>query len=219
MPEEYTEKYVDYREILGEKKENTEKYVDYREILGEKKEELSPREDEADKADIADKNEAEERDEEASGDNADAREVEIEKLKTELATARANFFNYRQRAERERLKYRKMITEDTIAEFLPVLDNLDRALSAPEDGSAKDILVGVRMVQRQFLTILENSEVTSIPTTGCIFDHQLHDAVETESVEDPDQDGAVLCELVRGYRTPDRVLRPAQVRVGRLIEN
>ena len=142
--------------------------------------------------------------------------AEIEGLKNELATARADLYNFRQRVERDRLKNRKLIAEDKVAEFLPVLDNLDRALSVPEEGSAKDILVGVRMVQRQFLSVLENSDVTVIPTEGRPFDPLMHDAVETEYVEDPAQDGAVLSELLRGYRTPDRILRAAQVRVGKL---
>jgi molecular chaperone GrpE len=93
---------------------------------------------------------------------------------------------------------------------------LDRALNVPEDGAAKDVLIGVRMVRRQFLSVLENSEVTVIPAEGCPFDPLAHDAVETEFIESPDQDGLILFELLRGYRTPERVLRPAQVRVGRL---
>jgi len=140
----------------------------------------------------------------------------IEKLKNDLAMARADLYNYRQQAVRERIKNRKLIAEDKIAEFLPVIDNLDRALNVPEDGSAKDVLVGVRMVQRQFLSILENSDVTVIPAEGCAFDHALHEAVETEYVDDPEQDGLVLYELMRGYRTPERVLRATHVRVGRL---
>ena len=148
--------------------------------------------------------------------SSDTRESEMEDLKNQLATARADLYNYRQRTERERAKHRKLIAEDKAAEFLPVLDNLDRALCVPEDGLAKDVLIGVRMVQRQFLSVLENSDVTIIPTEGCLFDPTLHDAIETELVETPEQNGFILCELVRGYRTPERVLRPAQVRVGRL---
>ena len=151
-----------------------------------------------------------------SKNDSDMSMSEIEDLKNQLATARADLYNYRQRMERERVKNRKLIAEDKIADFLPVLDNLDRALSVPEEGSAKDVLIGVRMVQRQFLSILESSEVTVIPTEGCPFDPLMHDAVETEFVETPDQNGTILCEFMRGYRTPDRVLRPAQVRVGRL---
>ena len=150
------------------------------------------------------------------GEDANTQDVEIMNLKTQLIAARADLYNYKQRTERERVKSRKLIAEDKIAEFLPVLDNLDRALSVSEDGSAKDVLIGVRMVQRQFLTVLESSGVTVIPTEGVLFDPIVHDAVETEFVEALDQNDLVLCELMRGYRTSERVLRPAQVRVGRL---
>jgi molecular chaperone GrpE len=145
-------------------------------------------------------------------------EDELESLKTQLAAARADLYNYRQRTERDRAKTRKLISEDKAAEFLPVLDNLDRALGVPEDGTAKDVLVGVRMVQRQFLSVLENSGVTVIPAEGCPFDPLQHEAIETEFIEDPARNGLILCELLRGYRTLERVLRPAQVRVGKLRE-
>ena len=153
-------------------------------------------------------------DEEALNEEAD----EVESLKTQLAAARADLYNYRQRTERDRAKTRKLISEDKAAEFLPVLDNLDRALSVPESGTAKDVLVGVRMVQRQFLSVLENSGVTVITAEGCAFDPLQHEAIETEFVDEPDRNGMILDELLRGYRTSDRVLRPAQVRVGKLRE-
>ena len=184
-------------------KDNLEKNMEAEEIYGEKNGNAAGEENgsEADINDIV---------------CAVARESEIEDLKNQLAAVRADLFNFRQRTERERAKSRKLIAEDKIAEFLPVLDNLDRALSVPENGTAKDVLIGVRMVQRQFLSVLESSEVTIIPAEGCPFDPMLHDAVETEFVETPEQNGLVLCELMRGYRTPERVLRAAQVRVGRL---
>ncbi|MDR2529211.1 MAG: nucleotide exchange factor GrpE [Synergistaceae bacterium] len=146
----------------------------------------------------------------------DTVESELDSLKNQLATARADLYNYRQRVERERAKTRSLIAEEKAAEFLPVLDNLDRALLVPEEAAAKDVLAGVRMVRKQFLTVLENSGVTVIPTVGCAFDPSRHEAIETEFVEDTGQDGAVLGELLRGYQTPERVLRAAQVRVGRL---
>ncbi|MDR1379786.1 MAG: nucleotide exchange factor GrpE [Synergistaceae bacterium] len=140
---------------------------------------------------------------------------EVESLKNQLAAARADLYNYRQRMERDRAKARKLVAEDKVSEFLPVLDNLDRALLVPEEGMAKDVLVGVRMVQRQFLSVLENSGVTVIPAEGS-FDPLQHEAMETEFVDDPARDGIILRELLRGYRTSDRVLRPTQVRVGKL---
>lgn len=139
----------------------------------------------------------------------------VAELEGELAAARADFYNYRQRMAKERQQIRRLVTDDTISSLLPVLDNLDRALTVPEDGSAKDVLVGVGMVRRQFLSTLEELGVRVIPTEGAPFDPALHDAVETVPVEDPEQDGRILEELTRGYRTDERVLRASRVTVGK----
>ena len=139
----------------------------------------------------------------------------VAELEGELAAARADFYNYRQRIAKERQQIRRLVTDDTISSLLPVLDNLDRALTVPEEGSAKDVLVGVGMVRRQFLSTLEELGVRVIPTEGAPFDPALHDAVETVPVEDPEQDGRILEELTRGYRTDERVLRASRVTVGK----
>lgn len=146
-------------------------------------------------------------------ENVDER---ITALEGELAAARADFYNYRQRVTREKQEARRRTEEDVITALLPVLDNLDRALMVPEDGSARDVLVGVRMVQRQFLSALEELGVSVIPTEGQKFDPNLHEASGTAPVEDPEQDGAVVAEQLRGYRTKEgRVLRAARVTVGK----
>ena len=139
----------------------------------------------------------------------------VAELEGELAAARADFYNYRQRMAKERQQIRRLVTDDTISSLLPVLDNLDRALTVPEDGSAKDVLVGVGMVRRQFLSTLEELGVRVIPTEGAPFDPALHDAVETVPVEDPELDGRILEEVTRGYRTDERVLRASRVTVGK----
>ena len=144
-----------------------------------------------------------------------ALEERVAELEGELAAARADFYNYRQRMAKERQQIRRLVTDDTISSLLPVLDNLDRALTVPEDGSAKDVLVGVGMVRRQFLSTLEELGVRIIPTEGASFDPALHDAVETVPVEDPELDGRILEELTRGYRTDERVLRASRVTVGK----
>lgn len=150
-----------------------------------------------------------------SSDEEDSVQKRISELEGELAAARADFYNYRQRVTKERQQMRRLVVDDTIGALLPVLDNLDRALAVPEDGSAKDVLVGVGMVRRQFLSTLEEMGIRIIPTEGAPFDPALHDAVETVPVEEPEKDGQVLEELIRGYRTDERVLRAARVTVGK----
>ena len=153
--------------------------------------------------------------EEAGTDAVEGAQKRVAELEGELAAARADFYNYRQRVTKERQQLRRLVVDDTVTALLPVLDNLDRALAVPEDGSAKDVLVGVGMVRRQFLSTLEELGVGIIPAEGVPFDPALHDAVETVSVEEPEKDGMVLEELVRGYRTNERVLRAARVTVGK----
>ena len=144
-------------------------------------------------------------------------EDKIASLENELASVRADFYNYRQRVTKEKQEARRRTEEDVITSLLPVLDNLDRALMVPEDGTAKDVLVGVRMVQRQFLTALDEFGISVIPTEGQRFDARLHEAVGTVQVEEPEQDGSVVEEQLRGYMTKEgRVLRASRVTVGRL---
>ncbi|MBQ9419675.1 MAG: nucleotide exchange factor GrpE, partial [Synergistaceae bacterium] len=111
-------------------------------------------------------------------------EAQIKDLEHDLAVSRADFYNYRQRVAKERLETRQRAKEEVIAEFLPILDNLDRALSVANAEDAKTIVTGVEMVQRQFVNVLENMGVSVIKTQGEIFDPSLHDAAGTEEVED-----------------------------------
>ena len=143
-------------------------------------------------------------------------EEENEKLKDDLARERADYYNYRQRAIKERQEARKRAQEDIITAILPVLDNLDRALDAADTEDAKNILKGVEMVQRQFVNVLENLGVSVINAEGEVFDPAQHDASGTEQVKDPELDGKVITQRLKGYRTKDRVLRPAQVTVGKI---
>ena len=140
---------------------------------------------------------------------------EIDSLKHELAVSRADFYNFRQRTIKERQETRKRTQEEVITAILPVLDNLDRALEAAGSEDAASILKGVEMVQRQFVNVLGNLGVTVIKAQGENFDPSLHDASGTEEVDNPELDGKIIRELLKGYRTDDRVLRPSKVIVGR----
>ena len=140
-------------------------------------------------------------------------EAKIKELEHDLAVVRADFYNFRQRSIKERQETRTRAKEDAVIEFLPVLDNLDRALGASNEDPSS-IIKGVEMVHRQFVNALENLGVSAINAKGETFDPSLHDAAGTEQVEDPELDGKVINVMLTGWRTKDRVLRPAQVKVG-----
>lgn len=164
-------------------------------------------------------------------ENLEAEDLEADKLKEleqELAAARADFYNYRQRVAKEKQEMRKRIQDDVVIALLPVLDNLDRALSfdvlnagqagTPEDDGSRNVLIGVRMVQQQFLMSLNELGVSVIKTEHEKFDHNLHEAVGTVEVEDEELDGVIIAEQLKGYKSGDKVLRAARVLVGKFIK-
>ena len=154
-------------------------------------------------------------------ENLEAEDLEADKLKEleqELAAARADFYNYRQRVAKEKQEMRKRIQDDVVIALLPVLDNLDRALMTPEDDGSRNVLIGVRMVQQQFLMSLNELGVSVIKTEREKFDHNLHEAAGTVEVEDEELDGVIMAEQLKGYKSGDKVLRAARVLVGKFIK-
>jgi molecular chaperone GrpE len=137
-------------------------------------------------------------------------EEELEELRDRSIRTLADFENYRRRAERERDELRRYAAFEAMSDFLPVLDNLERALSA--GGSADDVRVGVEMILRQMRDLLRQRGVAPVEALGEPFDPTLHEAVARD--EDPDVDvPTVIEEMQRGYRMHDRLLRPALVKV------
>ncbi len=100
---------------------------------------------------------------------------------------------------------------EPVRDFLTVVDNLERALSA--QGSSDDLKRGVEMTLRQFQDQLRRYGVTEIAAKGEAFDPGVHEAVMRQ--EDPTVSRpTVVEEFQRGYRMHDRLLRPAMVKVG-----
>jgi molecular chaperone GrpE (heat shock protein) len=138
---------------------------------------------------------------------------ESESYRNEAARAKADFYNYRTRIERDRVRDRILASEGAVGALIPVLDNLDRTLQAVTDKDSQ-LYKGVSMVQRQFFAALQGLGLEVI-ATDCQFDPSRHEALMAVDVEESSDDGRILEELHRGYRLGDKVLRAAQVKVGR----
>jgi molecular chaperone GrpE len=101
--------------------------------------------------------------------------------------------------------------------FLDVMDNLQRALdSAARAGTVDHLLEGVQMTANLFRSKLHAMGVEAIPALNQPFDPNLEQAVGTVKVEDANSDGVVVEEVQSGYCMNGQLLRPAQVRVGRM---
>ena len=145
---------------------------------------------------------------------AERLDEENRELREAIARARADFFNFRQRVEREQEKLRTVAGESAAAALIPVLDNLDRALSADRSDPVS-FFRGVEMVRDQFFSVLEDLGVAVIETVGKPFDPTVHEAVAVEEAAEGIEDGTVTEEIQPGYTIAGKVLSAARVRVAR----
>ena len=154
----------------------------------------------------------------------------IEELKTRAAKAdeswerllrtTADFENFKKRAAREKTDAIKYATEGLIGKVIPVLDNFEMALAAAQNSSAdslKSLQDGVAMIHAQLKSVLTDSGLEEVDSTGKPFDPNLHEAVsQQESADVPD--GHVLLQLRKGYKLRERLLRPATVIIAKKVE-
>lgn len=122
----------------------------------------------------------------------------------------AEYDNYRKRSARERESIYSDVRADTVTKFLPVYDNLVRALeqSTADEAYRK----GVEMIMTQFNDILTKLGVTPIDALGQKFDPTLHNAVMHE--EDAEKgENEIVQELQKGFKLGDKVIRFAMVKV------
>jgi molecular chaperone GrpE len=151
---------------------------------------------------------------------AELRRVEGERdeLREALSRRQADFENYRKRMERDRSESYNRMVGDVVSKFLPVLDNLRRALDAEgslqanESAEFRHFLNGVELIYKQLSTVLEGLGLQPIAALGHRFDPHVHEAVVTEQTEEYEPD-TVIQELVPGYRLGEKLLRPAIVKV------
>ncbi len=129
--------------------------------------------------------------------------------------ASADLENYKKRAQKEKEEVQKFGSERLLKDFLPVVDNLDRALDAAQKSTDLDSFrTGVEMTRKLFDTALGKHGVKSFSAAGQPFDPRLHEAMQqVESAAVPA--GHVLYEAVRGYMLNERLMRPALVVVAR----
>lgn len=128
--------------------------------------------------------------------------------------AAADLENLRKRQRREIDDAKLESKGRVLKEMLPVVDNLERAIEhATNQAGTNPIVEGVQLVLRQFLTAFERLDVTPIEAAGQPFDPNLHEAISQQECEAPP--GTVVQVLQRGYKSGDRLLRPALVVVAK----
>jgi molecular chaperone GrpE len=153
---------------------------------------------------------------------------DIERLTSELDTARrqsdeylallqrerAEFSNFKRRTSEERERDLGLASEDLIRKVLAIADDFDRAIETRPSSLAGDSWAdGLAAIDRKLRGLLESEGVNQIDASpGRPFDPREHDAIANVPGSDR-RDGEIVEEVRRGYRLRDRVIRPALVAV------
>lgn len=144
-------------------------------------------------------------------EDLEAAKAEAAKQKDLLMRTAAEYDNFRKRTEREKNALYANATADAVQEFLPVADNLERALNQ-SDCSVEDLRKGVEMVEKQMAAALEKLGVKPMGEKGEPFDAQFHNAVS--HIESEDLGENVIAEVYqKGYLLGEKVVRHAMVQV------
>ncbi len=131
-------------------------------------------------------------------------------LQDRLLRLRAEFENFRRRAERERSDFLQFAAMDLVRDILPALDDFERALQT--ETSDKKYAEGVSLIYQGLWETLKKMGLEPVETEGRLFDPTLHQAVQRVETEDA-EDQSILSVFQKGYSFRGKLLRPAMVKV------
>lgn len=138
----------------------------------------------------------------------EAQKVQIDETEDRLKRVAAEFDNYKKRSAKEKDGMYNSLVGDIVSNFLPVIDNLEKAVEAgTKDEEYKK---GVELVLKQFKDVLNARGVTEIETLGKTFDPELHEAVSSVQ-DDTKGEKEIVQEYRKGYMIGNRVIRHSMV--------
>ncbi len=141
---------------------------------------------------------------------------ENKELVNHLQKLQAEFENYRKRSEEEKAQIMDLAKKSILLEFLPVLDNFDRAAShLPKKIKNDPWAIGMQSVGKQLVDILEGMGVRKFNSLGQKFDYHRHEAIEY--VDSDKLEDTVVEEIAPGYEINGQIIRPAMVKVSKKI--
>lgn len=137
--------------------------------------------------------------------------AERDEYKDLALRAKADFENYRKRADRRVAETRGVAIASVIRELLPVVDNLDRAVEAAGGAAEGDAFAeGVRLVHADLHSVLDRLGLTQLDPAGEQFDPNFHEAISQAPAGEAAA-GTILEVVQKGFQLGDVVVRPARV--------
>ena len=144
-----------------------------------------------------------------------ALQAEANEWKNEYLKAHAETENFKRRTNEQAVKDRKYASQKVVGELIQPIDMLIQIVNMPASSpEVQNYQIGFQMIANQLVDILKSEGLAPIEALGKEFDPNVMQAVQTENVEDKD-DNVVLSVMQSGYMFKDRVLRPAMVVVNK----
>lgn len=130
----------------------------------------------------------------------------------------AEIDNTRKRMQKEKLEMTRFTIEGVLADLLTPIDQLENALQCAGTLSEelRNWALGFQMILHQFMEVLASHDVMPFESKGKAFDPILHHAIETEETAEVPE-GTILQEFVKGYKSKERIIRPASVKVAKAL--
>jgi molecular chaperone GrpE len=123
----------------------------------------------------------------------------------------AEMENIKKRGIKEREELGKYANESLIKEILPVIDNLEKAIShARDDENSSALVEGLELIRDALMKTLEKAGLEEVEAFGKSFDPNFHEAVSKQK-DDTVAPGHVMIELQKGYVLNGRLIRPSKV--------
>ena len=138
----------------------------------------------------------------------ESQKVQIDETEDRLKRVAAEFDNYKKRSAKERDGLYNSLIADIVSTFLPILDNLEKAVEA--ETKDEEYKKGIELVLKQFKDVLAARGVTEIETVGKTFDPELHEAVSSVQ-DDTKGEKEIVQDYRKGYKIGDKVIRHSMV--------
>ena len=132
--------------------------------------------------------------------------IQLEETEDRLKRVAAEFDNYKKRSAKEKTELYNSIMADVVSNFLPVIDNLEKAVEV----ETKDYKKGIELVLKQFQDVLLSNGVQAIEAVGQTFDPEFHEAVSSVQ-DDTKGEKEIVQEYRKGYKIGNRVIRHSMV--------
>jgi molecular chaperone GrpE len=157
-----------------------------------------------------------------TGKSTAKKDDQVKELKAQIAAEKdkfvrlfAEFENYKKRTAKERLELFKTAGQDILSALIPVLDDFDRAAQQWDEKEAPQEVAGLLLIHSKLKGVVERNGLQQTNTAiGDTFDAELQEAISLIPAPTPEQKGAIIDVVEKGYQLGEKIVRFPKVVVG-----